>query len=283
MDGSFLRDTTDAKAFCPDTLDSGQKSVFLKNSGLRPARDADSFRAVPVHVMATDLQVEAAANEIAATADMTAATSRDDHSAGTQTPTQPDAPVPTEPRVETLQAAFHPTTQDTSAPSSMQLEAARAEGRAEALAELDHERQAAAMAATALTSALERLINPPAAQVAALSTALDQAIARLAADRAGQFIDAAPEPFARRIAALAARVSTGLTDIVLHLHPADLEAVRAVLDRASSGEMTDLAQARLVANPALSRGDIDLRTSTLHIEDLILAAAPSETELHNDG
>lgn len=283
MDGSFLRDMTEAKAFLPDKKDSGQMSVFLKQSGLQTPQGADSFRAVPVHVMATDLSVETAAKEAAATAEMAAATVADDHSAGTQSPTQSEPAAPTEPQIETTPSALRPAIQDNTTPSAQQLETARAEGRAAALAELDSERQTVAMAATALASALERLANPSAAQVAALSTALDQAVARMAADRAGQVIDATPEPFVRRIAALAARVSTGLGAVTLHLHPSDLEAVRAVFDQACSGDLAALARARLVADAGLSRGDIDLRTATLHIEDLILAAAPSETELHDAG
>ena len=281
MDGSFLRDMTEAKAFLPDKKDSGQMSVFLKQSGLQTPQGADSFRAVPVHVMATDLSVETAAKEAAATAEMAAATVADDHSAGTQSPTQSEPAAPTEPQIETTPSALRPAIQDNTTPSAQQLETARAEGRAAALAELDSERQTVAMAATALASALERLANPSAAQVAALSTALDQAVARMAADRAGQVIDATPEPFVRRIAA--ARVSTGLGAVTLHLHPSDLEAVRAVFDQACSGDLAALARARLVADAGLSRGDIDLRTATLHIEDLILAAAPSETELHDAG
>ena len=283
MDGGFLRDMTDAKAFFPDKGEGSQKGVFKHGSDLHRPREAASFRAVPVRAMATDLQAEKEASEAAANADVTRSADGDACDLGPQPHSTPDAPA----MIDTSPTALRPGMNVTIVPTTQQLEDARAEGfaegRAAALAELDRERHAVAMAAAAFASALEKLANPPAAQVAALSTALDQAVARLAAERAGQAIDTDPAPFARRIAGLAARVSGGLGDVMLHLHPEDLEVVAPVFAQTCSKELANLAQARLVADPALSRGDIDLRTASLRIEDLIRAAAPASTDLHDAG
>jgi flagellar assembly protein FliH len=149
----------------------------------------------------------------------------------------------------------------------------RAEGRAEGLAEAQAAMAAvqaeAAAAARALARALARLAEPPETAVDMLAKTMQAAVARLASQRAGQAIDAAPEPFARRVARLAARVALQQQELTVHLHPADLAAVAPLLAQACPGDLAALAAARLVGDPALARGDADLRAPGVRLADLL--------------
>ena len=116
----------------------------------------------------------------------------------------------------------------------------------------------------ALDSALAR---PSGGAVDALASQLEATVTRLAAQRAGQAIDAAPVPFARRIARLAARVAQHQAMLRMHLHPDDL-AVIAPLVAAGLPDLADLAAARLVPDAALMRGDADLRAPGVRLADL---------------
>ena len=157
--------------------------------------------------------------------------------------------------------------------SAADIERARAEGRAEAEAAFAAERGGLRQAVQALAAALDRLDHPDTAQIERLARTLDAAVASLAAERAGQAIDADPAPFAARIAELAGRAAHGLSGVVVHLHPDDLARVAPLLDQAVPAHLSALAAARLIADPGLSRGDADIRAPGVRIADCLQAAA----------
>jgi hypothetical protein len=150
---------------------------------------------------------------------------------------------------------------------------AAAQARAEVLAELDAERAALAESARALAAALARISQPPASDLALLTAHLGQAVAHLAATRAGQAIDADAAPFLRRIHDLAGRITAGFDRLTLRLHPADCAAVSACLAAACPPDLAGMAQARLRPDPGLLRGDVALWADGLRLEDLILPPA----------
>ena len=151
---------------------------------------------------------------------------------------------------------------------------ARAQARREALAEVAEERAALGVTARSLAAALDRIAHPPAEDLARLTDHLGQAVATLAAERAGVAIDADAAPFARRIADLAARVTESFAQVTLRLHPADHTALLALLQGEVPADLADLARARIVPDAALNRGDVALRAPGLRLEDRIAAAEP---------
>jgi flagellar assembly protein FliH len=100
------------------------------------------------------------------------------------------------------------------------------------------------------------------------------AVLRLAAERAGQAIDADPAPFARRVAALAARLSHAAADFELRLHPDDLARLAPLVAAGLSADLAGLACARLVADETLARGDADLSAPGLRLADLLADLEP---------
>lgn len=135
-------------------------------------------------------------------------------------------------------------------------------GLAEAQAGLDAAREI-------FLAAARRLDAPSAADTAALAASMEAAVRALAAKRAGQVIDQNPKPFIERIDALAERVSQGLRSLELRLHPDDLAAITPFL-----GDSELLASSRLVAEPRLSRGDVDIRADGIRLADLLQSDAP---------
>lgn len=131
-----------------------------------------------------------------------------------------------------------------------------AEGRAQALAELDAARAAFVAAAKGLSHASPDLSD----QIAAL---LASAVRDLAAQRAGQAIDTLPKPFIARIARLADRVAQGIRTVTLRLNPDDLTAIAPHL----AG--TDLDGATLTPDPALNRGDVEVRADGIRLADVL--------------
>jgi flagellar assembly protein FliH len=67
-----------------------------------------------------------------------------------------------------------------------------------------------------------------------------------------------------RIEALAERVSQGLRSLELRLHPDDLAAITPFLPDSDL-----LTASRLVAEPRLSRGDVDIRADGIRLADLL--------------
>ncbi len=147
------------------------------------------------------------------------------------------------------------------------MEEGRRLGRAEAEAALAAETSRLEPQALALAQAIAALSRPRPEDVAALSAQIDAAVAGMASARAGQAIDAAPAPFARRIAELADQVVQTQAALALHLNPDDLAAIRPLLEGACPAPLAALAQARLVPDPSLARGDVDLRGTGVRIAD----------------
>jgi flagellar assembly protein FliH len=169
-----------------------------------------------------------------------------------------------------------------SAPSPASLAEARAAafsegyalGRAEAAAEWGAERAAVTEQARVLALAITRLSDPPAAEVDALALTLGKVVQRLASERAGHAIDAAPAAFARRISRMAERIAQGMREVAIHLHPDDLEALRPLLENTAAPDLSALATSRLVADHGLSRGDVDLRAPGVRVAELMSASDP---------
>lgn len=131
-----------------------------------------------------------------------------------------------------------------------------ARGRAEAEAELAAARAAFVTVARSLGAAGPDLSDRLAEMMAA-------AVRALAAQRAGQAIDTLPAAFIARIAQLADRVAQGMRTVTLRLNPDDLAAIAPHL----SG--TDLDGATLSPDPALRRGDVEVRADGIRLADLM--------------
>ena len=267
MDGSFSHDLTGAMALMPGGGRPVSEAPFIKTPGLL-ARPADGvFSSRPLRDTALVLPGQ--------TPD---APPPAPDSAAVDAPA-PIIPAPT-PAPAAEQAppapAFAPITQLSAAQMSAALTEARAQARAEVLAELADERAALADTARSLATALARIAQPPASDLTALSAHLSQAVAHLAAQRAGQAIDADAAPFARRIMALAARVTDTFDQVSLRLHPDDASAIAALLQDACPPDLAQMTQARLRPDPSLHRGDVALHTPTTRLQDLLAAPAPQD-------
>ena len=131
----------------------------------------------------------------------------------------------------------------------------RADGRAEA-------EQRLAQAIALLSAAHARLIAPLPADTDAFADSLLEAVRQLAAERAGQTIDADPVPFLQRIGKIAQRLARAAAETDLRLHPDDL----AVLAPHLAGSALDGATLR--PDPSLMRGDVDLRVPGVRFADL---------------
>jgi flagellar assembly protein FliH len=142
------------------------------------------------------------------------------------------------------------------------LEEGRAEGRAAALAEAEAglvpARDAFVAALAGLTGGTDAARD--------MAEVIGQAVRRLAAERAGQMIDALPEAFATRVEAMADRVAQGVRAVSVRLHPADLAAITPHL---AGCEVAGAAT--LVADDRLSRGDVEVRADGITLADLLEA------------
>lgn len=136
-------------------------------------------------------------------------------------------------------------------------EAGRQAGLAEARAQLG-------AAVDLLAAAHARLTTPGVAETESLGRAIQAAVRDLAAERAGQAIDAAPRPFVARIERMAQRIAQGAAEVELRLNPDDLATLEPHLARSPQ-----LAAARVYPAPELARGDVDLRVPGVHVADLI--------------
>lgn len=268
MDGSFSHDLTGAMALIPGGGRPVSEAPFIKTPGLL-ARPADGvFSSRPLRDMAVVLPGQ--------TPD---APPSDDVPPPAPDSAAPITPVPAPAAEQAAPApAFAPTTQLTATQMSAALTEARAQARAEVLAELADERAALAETARSLAAALARIAQPPASDLTALSTHLSQAVAHLAAQRAGQAIDADAAPFARRIMALATRVTETFDQVSLRLHPDDARAIATLLQDACPPDLAQMTQARLRPDASLHRGDVALHTPTTRLQDLLAAPAPQDNQ-----
>ena len=89
---------------------------------------------------------------------------------------------------------------------------------------------------------------------------------RLAAERAGQMIDALPTAFAARVEAMADRVAQGVRAVSVRLNPDDLAVITPHL---AGLEVTGTAE--LIADARLSRGDVEVRAEGIRLADLLEA------------
>lgn len=140
------------------------------------------------------------------------------------------------------------------------LEAGRAEARAEAEAALGPARAAFLAAAAALSGGADLAED--------LAEVIAGAVRRLAAERAGQMIDALPAAFAARIEAMADRVAQGVRAVSIRLNPDDLAAITPHLDG-----FEVIAAASLQGDPRLARGDVDIRSDGIRLADLLEVGA----------
>lgn len=140
------------------------------------------------------------------------------------------------------------------------VEEGRAQGRAEAEAMIAPARDAFLAVAGRLSVA-----DDPAEGIGAV---IADAVRKLAAERAGQMIDALPAAFAARIEALADRVAQGVREVSLRLNPDDLAAVTPHL-----AGFDVIARARLEPDARLARGDVDVRAEGIRLADLVGGAA----------
>jgi flagellar assembly protein FliH len=144
------------------------------------------------------------------------------------------------------------------------LEEGRIEGRAAALTEAE---AGLVPARDAFVAALAGLTGGPdlADEIAGVIAA---AVRRLAAERAGQMIDALPAAFAARVEAMADRVAQGVRSVTVRLNPDDLAVITphlAGLEVAGSAE--------LVADARLARGDVEVRAEGIRLADLLETGA----------
>lgn len=269
----------DSAAFRPDLRAERGQPVFQAASGLTAPPDAGGFCARTPRDMAVPRTPEAAC----ATSSDTAAASvlRADASIADifelQTQSASAALAPRQP----------PTARPTPRPADPE-ELARAhaagilEGKAlaerELVAQKSNELAQLSHLRDALVTALRQLAHPPADAADALNAALDDAVARLASERAGQAIDAAPAPFARRLARLAQRLSREGAGLIVRLNPADHAALLPLIAQDCPPELAQLAEARIVPDSGLRRGDAALRVPGIHLSDLL---GPAPVSAHS--
>jgi len=141
------------------------------------------------------------------------------------------------------------------------MEDGRAAGRAEASAQLER-------AVQAFESATTRLSELSAVDSDALAASINDAILRLASERAGQAIAEQPDSFADRIEALLATIRTVSGQPSIRLNPADLASIQPLADTREK-----LRHCNFVADDSLAHGDLSVMVGTIGIDDIIV---PSE-------
>ena len=141
------------------------------------------------------------------------------------------------------------------------MEEGRTAGRAEASAQLER-------AVQAFESATARLSELTAVDSDALAASINEAILRLASERAGLAIAEQPDSFADRIEALLATIRTVSGQPSIRLNPADLASIQPLADTREK-----LRHCNFVADDSLAHGDLSVMVGTIGIDDIIV---PSE-------
>ena len=141
------------------------------------------------------------------------------------------------------------------------MEEGRAAGRAEASAQLERTVQA-------FEAATARLTELSAVDSDALAASINEAVLRLASERAGQAIAEQPDSFANRIEALLATIRTVSGQPSIRLNPADLASIQPLADTREK-----LRHCNFVADDSLAHGDLSVMVGTIGIDDIIV---PSE-------
>ena len=148
------------------------------------------------------------------------------------------------------------------------MEEGRTAGRAEASAQLER-------AVQAFESATARLSELSAVDSDALAASINEAILRLASERAGQAIAEQPDSFADRIEALLATIRTVSGQPSIRLNPADLASIQPLADTREK-----LRHCNFVADESLANGDLSVMVGTIGIDDIIV---PSEAAAEKTG
>lgn len=144
----------------------------------------------------------------------------------------------------------------------------RAEGRAEAQAAAEADLGATiGPARDAFLAATARLVAGP-DLADGIAEVIAGAVRRLAAERAGQMIDALPAAFAARVEAMADRVAQGVRAVSVRLNPDDLAAITPHL-----AGFDVLGAAELVPDARLARGDVEVRVEGIRLADLLEGSA----------
>ena len=138
------------------------------------------------------------------------------------------------------------------------MEEGRAAGRAEASAQLERTVQA-------FEAATARLAELTAIDSEALAASVNEAILRLASERAGRAIAEQPDSFADRIEALLATIRTVSGQPSIRLNPADLASIQPLADTREK-----LRHCNFVADAALAHGDLSVMVGTIGIDDIIV-------------
>ena len=141
------------------------------------------------------------------------------------------------------------------------MEEGRAAGRAEASAQLER-------AIQAFESASEHLMELTKVDSSALGSSINDAILRLASERAGHAIAELPDSFANRIEALLATIRTVSGQPSIRLNPGDLASIQPLVETREK-----LRHCNFVADPALASGDLSVMIGTIGIDDIIVPRA----------
>ncbi|MEL6550208.1 MAG: FliH/SctL family protein [Pseudomonadota bacterium] len=143
---------------------------------------------------------------------------------------------------------------------------AAAEARAAAEAEAEARLEAARDAFTALKESFTLSIHEA---ETALAARIEEAVLRLASDRAGQAIDALPDAFLVRIAKLCRDLANAASEARIALNPHDLAAIAPHLETAKG-----LGEAGFEADETLARGDLRLILGDVICVDTLARQAP---------
>ena len=131
------------------------------------------------------------------------------------------------------------------------------EGQAKAAGELEATIQKFEQAAQALS-------QTNAVDLTRLEASLHDAVARLAADRAGVAIDAMPEGLAKRIEAMMAKIVASTEHPVISLNPEDLAVIAPLAEQREA-----LKAYQFEADASLGRGDIHVTADGISVADTI--------------
>jgi flagellar assembly protein FliH len=153
--------------------------------------------------------------------------------------------------------------------------AAKAEGIAEERARLEADLTAATnemhAARDAFAAAVERMGTVDIADSETLQAALEEAIRRLASERAGSQIDDMPEHFMKRIEAIVDRVSQGIRSVKVRMNAGDFAAIEPQL------ENSELLESEMISvDLSLGRGDLIIRTDAIRLQDIIAPATDAK-------
>ncbi len=134
----------------------------------------------------------------------------------------------------------------------------RAAGRAEASAQLERVIQAFEVATS-------RLSDLTAVDSDTLAASINEAILRIASERAGKAIAEQPDSFADRIEALLATIRTVSGQPSIRLNPADLASIQPLAETREK-----LRHCNFFADDALAHGDLSVMVGTIGIDDIIV-------------